>query len=210
MPISITLLLIILTVGASIYAWQNKNLMENWVHHPVSVAQNNEYWRFLTSGFLHADFMHLFFNMFVFYSFGQLVEGVLIQLYGPGLGIAFFLLLYLGAIIVSDIPTYFKHRQDHNYYSLGASGGVAAILFASIYFHPLGDMIIFPIPLPIKGYVFGFLYLAYSYYMGKKGTDGVNHSAHFYGAAFGFVLAILLVPQILPGFFEQIKGSLFG
>jgi membrane associated rhomboid family serine protease len=211
MPISITLLIIILTIGASIYAWQNKNLMESWVHHPMSVAQNNEYWRFLTSGFLHADFMHLFFNMFVLYSFGQVVEAVLLQVYGPGLGIAFYLLVYLGAIVASDLPTFFKHKRDQGYYSLGASGGVSAIVFASIYFNPLGELTIFPIPLPIKGYIFGAIYLFYSYYMStRSNTDGINHSAHFFGAAYGFVIAIVLIPQILPGFFEQIFGSLFG
>ncbi|MFC6996569.1 rhomboid family intramembrane serine protease [Rufibacter roseus] len=203
--LSITLLIIALTVIASIYAWQNSNLMENWVHHPQSVAQG-EWWRLLTSGFLHADFMHLFFNMYSLYLFGSVVENVFINVFDPFIGIGLYVGLYIAAIILSDLPTYFKHKNQSNYYSLGASGGVSAIIFASIYFNPNTELIIFPIPLPIKGYIFGALYLFYSYYMGKKGTDGINHSAHFYGAAFGLLASVLLIPGHIPTFFSMIFG----
>lgn len=203
MDISITLILIGITVLTSVYAWQNSNLMENWVHHPQSVAQG-EWWRLITSGFLHADFMHLFFNMFAFYSFGQIVETTFIQIFGQTVGIGIYITLYLLAIILSDLPTYFKHKHQSNYYSLGASGGVAAIIFASIYFYPISEITIFPIPLPIKGYIFGVLYLAYSYYLSTRGADGVNHSAHFYGAAFGLVASIALIPEHIPSFFQMI------
>lgn len=203
MPISITLILIGITVLTSVYTWQNSNLMENWVHHPQSVAQG-QWWRLLTSGFLHADFMHLFFNMYAFYLFGSVVENMFVNVFGLGLGLALYVGLYLLAIVLSDLPTYFKHKNQGNYYSLGASGGVAAIIFASIYFNPLTELIIFPIPLPIKGYIFGLLYLGYSYYLSTKGTDGINHSAHFYGAAFGLVASVALIPEHLPTFFALI------
>lgn len=208
MPVSITLFLIIITVIASLYAWQNRNLMENWVNHPVSVMQGREWWRLLTSGLLHADFMHLFFNMFALYSFGQVVETIFLQVFGLGLGIALYLAIYIGAIIISDILTLFKHKNDSRYYSLGASGGVSAIVFASIYFNPLGELTIFiPIPITLKGYIFGAIYLMYSYYLSKKGNDGINHSAHFYGAAFGFVISILLVPAQILGFIQAVFGG---
>jgi membrane associated rhomboid family serine protease len=205
--LSITIIIIAVTVLVSVFAWRNENLMESWVHHPQSVARNNEWWRLLTSGFLHADFMHLFFNMFSLYIFGGAVENAFIQIYGFPAGAGLYVLLYLVAIIVSDLPTYFKHRNDSRYYSLGASGGVAAIIFASIYFNPLTELIIFPIPIPIKGYIFGGLYLMYSYYLSKKGNDGINHSAHFYGAAFGFALSVLLVPGQMPNFIQLIIGG---
>ncbi|WP_231862311.1 rhomboid family intramembrane serine protease [Rufibacter sp. DG15C] len=205
-PISITIILILITVGVSIYAWRNQNLMENWVHHPQSVAQHNEWWRLLTSGFLHADFGHLFFNMFSFYMFGGVVEQYFMAIFGSTLGIVLYLTLYLGAIVLSDLPTYFKHKNDRNYYSLGASGGVAAIIFSSIYFNPTSEMIIFPIPLPIKGYIFGALYLIYSYYQARRAGDGINHSAHFYGALFGVVFTVGMVPEYFPRFLELIIG----
>ncbi|AMM52784.1 protease [Rufibacter sp. DG15C] len=203
---SITIILILITVGVSIYAWRNQNLMENWVHHPQSVAQHNEWWRLLTSGFLHADFGHLFFNMFSFYMFGGVVEQYFMAIFGSTLGIVLYLTLYLGAIVLSDLPTYFKHKNDRNYYSLGASGGVAAIIFSSIYFNPTSEMIIFPIPLPIKGYIFGALYLIYSYYQARRAGDGINHSAHFYGALFGVVFTVGMVPEYFPRFLELIIG----
>ncbi|MFB9862996.1 rhomboid family intramembrane serine protease [Rufibacter immobilis] len=207
MILSITIILIAVTVLVSLFAWQNQNLMENWVHHPQSVARDKEWWRLLTSGFLHADFMHLFFNMFSFYVFGGVVEQVFLGTFGFPMGAIFYVLLYLAAIVVSDIPTLIKHKNDSRYYSLGASGGVAAIIFASIYFNPLTELIIFPIPIPIKGYIFGALYLGYSYYLSKRGNDGINHSAHFYGAAFGFLVSVLLVPSQILGFFQAIVGS---
>ncbi|MBA9075961.1 MULTISPECIES: rhomboid family intramembrane serine protease [Rufibacter] len=208
MPLSITFIIIAITVVASLYAWRNQNLMENWVHHPQSVAQQNEWWRLLTSGFLHADFMHLFFNMFSLYIFGNVVEQQFMGIFGVTTGAIIYVGLYLVAIIVSDLPSYFKHKNDSRYYSLGASGGVAAIIFASIYFNPLTELIIFPIPLPIKGYIFGALYLFYSYYLSKKGNDGINHSAHFYGAAFGFILSLILVPGHLSAFLGMIRSSI--
>lgn len=203
----VTIWLIIITVGVSLYAWQNQNLMQSWVLHPVTVRRNKEWWRLLTSGFLHADLGHLFFNMFSFYMFGGVVESYLNIFFGPTKGLLLFLLLYFGAIVLSDLPTYFKHNKDYRYYSLGASGGVAAIIFASIYFNPINKLLIFPIPLPIPGYIFGVLYLFYSYYQSQRGTDGINHSAHFYGALFGFVVSVLLVPAHFPGFLAMIFGG---
>ncbi|WP_242693236.1 rhomboid family intramembrane serine protease [Sabulibacter ruber] len=204
MVISITIILIAITVLISLYAWQNQNLMENWVHHPQSVVRSKEWWRLLTSGFLHADFMHLFFNMFSLYFFGGVVERQFMAIFGFTNGAIIFVLFYLAAIVVSDLPSMFKHKNDSRYYSLGASGGVAAIIFSSIYFNPLSELIIFPIPFPLKGYIFGVLYLFYSYYLSKRGNDGINHSAHFYGAAFGFVLSIILVPGQIQNFIYSI------
>ncbi|WP_254244912.1 rhomboid family intramembrane serine protease [Hymenobacter sp. BRD67] len=124
-----------------------------------------------------------------------------------------FLLLYLGGIVVSDVPTYFQHRDDRDYRSLGASGGVASVLFASILLFPVnthgGGIIIFPILVPIQPFLFGLLYLAYSYYMGRRRADNVNHDAHFYGALFGVLVIIALVPGVLPGFFQQVTAYRF-
>jgi membrane associated rhomboid family serine protease len=206
------LILIGLTVAISAYAWSNRDLMEAWIMEPYVIARNGQWYRFLTSGFLHADWSHLLFNMFAFYSFSPVVLATLAQGYGTSAGLGLFLLLYLGGIIVSDVPTYFKHRDERNYRSLGASGGVASVLFASILLFPVntngGGIIIFPLPIPIQPYVFGFLYLAYSWYMGRRRGDNVNHDAHFYGALYGVLLIVALIPGVVPHFIEQIANRI--
>lgn len=207
------LILIGLTVAISAYAWSNRDLMEAWIMEPYVMARNGQWYRLLTSGFLHADWSHLLFNMFAFYSFAPTVLNTLAAGYGTGAGLGLFLLLYLGGIVVSDLPTYFKHRDDRGYRSLGASGGVAAVLFASILLFPVnrsgGGIIIFPIPFPIQPFIFGVLYLAYSYYMSRRRADNVNHDAHFYGALFGVLLMVALVPGALAHFFQQVGGYRF-
>ena len=202
---SVTLILIILTAGISIYAWSNQDLMQKWIFHPYSVRKRHEYYRFVTSGFLHADWTHLLFNMFSFYMFAQVVEQVFIGIHGPEVGIALFLLVYIGGIVVSDIYTFLKEHKNFNYHSLGASGGVSAIIFSSILLNPLTKIIIFPIPVGIPGFIFGGLYLLYSYYQAKRMGDNVNHDAHFYGAIFGFLVTFLLVPGALGNFIQQIQ-----
>ncbi|RYY12057.1 MAG: rhomboid family intramembrane serine protease, partial [Cytophagaceae bacterium] len=115
------IILIGLTVAISAYAWSNQAVMSSWILDPAEMNRRGGQWyRFLTSGFLHADWSHLLFNMFAFYSFSPVVLATLTQDYGPGMGVGLFLLLYLGGIIVSDLPTYFQHRHDPGYRSLGA------------------------------------------------------------------------------------------
>ena len=202
-------ILIGLTVAISAYAWSKNELMESWIMQPYVMARSGQWYRLLTSGFLHADWGHLLFNMFAFYSFGPLVLATLESGFGQALGLGLFLLLYLGGIIVSDLPTYFQHRNDPGYRSLGASGGVSSVVFASILLFPVnangGGIIIFPIPIPIQPFLFGFLYLAYSWYMGRRRGDNINHDAHFYGALYGVVLLLALMPPAGLLFIQQIS-----
>ena len=202
---SVTLILIIITVAISLYAWQNERLMHQWIFQPYAVQRDNSWYRFITSGFLHADMMHLFFNMFTLFFFGQAVEQTFMVIFGAQTGILLYLLLYLGGIIISDIPTYFKHRNDPAYRALGASGGVASVVFSSILFYPTNDICLYGL-LCIPGFILGVLYVLYSYYSGKRMGDNINHDAHLYGAVYGFVLSLVLVPQALPSFFEQIAN----
>ena len=210
MLFSPVIILIALTVGISAYAWSNQQLMESWIMQPYVMARSGQWYRLLTSGFLHADWSHLLFNMFAFYSFSPVVLDTLKASYGEGLGLGLFLVLYLGGIIISDLPTYFQHRDDPGYRSLGASGGVSSVLFASILLFPVntngGGIIIFPIPFPIQPFLFGFLYLAYSYYMGRRRGDNINHDAHFYGALYGVILLLVLMPGAAPTFVQQITA----
>ncbi|MHC2991524.1 protease [Pontibacter sp. HJ8] len=207
---SVTILLIILTVGISWYAWKNHDLMHNWIFHPYALARDNSWHRFLTSGFLHADFTHLFFNMFTLYFFGNAVEMTFGAVFGTATGILIYLLIYLGGIIVADIPTYIKHRNDPSYRALGASGGVASVVFSSILFYPTQDICLYAI-LCVPGFILGVLYLMYSYFQGKRMGDNINHDAHFYGAAYGFIISLALVPAAGGMFIEQISNwRMFG
>ncbi|WP_162428081.1 rhomboid family intramembrane serine protease [Pontibacter pudoricolor] len=202
---SVTLILIIITAGISWYAFSNHNLMEKWIFYPYTVNRDNSWHRFITSGFLHADFTHLFFNMFTLYFFGNNVEYTFKAGFGEVPGVLIFLLIYIGGIIVSDIPTYIKHRNDPGYKALGASGGVAAVVFSSILFYPTQDICLYAV-LCIPGFILGVLYLIYSYYSGKRMGDNINHDAHLYGAIYGFVISLAIVPQAGPFFIDQIAS----
>lgn len=201
---SITLILIILTSGISIYAWSNQNLLDRWVFHPFSISKRNQWYRFVTSGFLHADWTHLFFNMLSLYFFGEAVERVFIANFGYEAGLALYLLVYLGGMIIADIPTYIKHRKDFDYRALGASGAVSAIIFSGILFNPLSGICPFFI-FCMPGFIFGFIYLIYSYYEAQRMRGAINHSAHFYGAVYGFIISLFLVEGAGLNFIEQIS-----
>ncbi|WP_420149091.1 rhomboid family intramembrane serine protease [Spirosoma sp.] len=202
---SITLIIVAITVIVSIMAWNNYSLMDRWVMNPYDVAKKGQYYRLVTSGFLHADWGHLIFNMMSLFFFGGFIEQLFGLLFGAS-GPIYLIGFYLVGIIVSDIPTLIKHRNDRSYNSLGASGGVSAILFAAILFRPLTPIYLFFIPIGIPGFIFGALYLTYSYYEARRGMGTVNHDAHFYGALFGVLFMIVVYPPVLPQFFDQIAG----
>jgi membrane associated rhomboid family serine protease len=208
-PLSPLLILLGLTVAVSAYAWSNQELMNNWILDPYQMNRRGGQWyRFITSGFLHADWGHLIFNMITLYSFGGLAQSAFTGFLGQQTGTIAFLVLYLGGIIVSDLPTYFRHRHDPGYRSLGASGGVSSVLFAGILFQPIGKVYMMFIPIGIPGFIWGVLYLIYSYYMGRRRGDNINHDAHFYGALYGVVLTVALVPDVLPYFVQQVTAYL--
>ncbi len=200
---SLTLIIVVLTVGISYYSFNNPHFLDKLLLNPVRVEKYNEYYRFVTSGFVHADFGHLLFNMLSFWFVGEGIEQLFLMLFGPS-GSLYFLALYLSGIVVSDIPSFLKHRNNPNYNSLGASGGVSAILFAAILFAPLMPIYLyFAIKMP--GFIFGLLFLAYSFWESRKGRGYINHDAHMYGAIFGMLFMAVVYPAAVPGFFEQIS-----
>ncbi len=195
--------IILASVLMSIYAWQRNDILYGWMLNPPAIDRG-QYYRFVTSGFIHADFMHLFFNMFTLYNFGGFIESVLQNKFGLEIGRAAYLVFYIVAIIVSDIPSYFKHKGNPNYNSLGASGAVSAVLFGAILFFPTGVLSIWFIPIP--AFLFAILYLWYTYYEMRRGMGYVNHSAHWWGAIFGIVVIVGLVPNVVPHFIEQMAN----
>lgn len=203
MELSVTLIFIIITVAASFYAWSNQTVFNKWILNPYTVHRRKEYHRFITSGLIHNDSMHLLFNMIALYSFGTGVEQIFGYYFG-GLGIVLYILLYLFGIIISDIPTYLKHKNHAYYNSLGASGGVSSVVFSFILFDPMRELMLLILPIPMPGFIFGGLYMFYSYYQAKRGGDFINHDAHLYGALFGIVFSILIMPPVIVSFFQQI------
>lgn len=200
---SITLVLIVITTGISFYAWNQPALFTGFMMNPYMVLKRGQYYRMITSGFIHGSHLHLLFNMFSFYFFGSAIEVLFSYIFGNAGGI-YFILLYLLAIVVSDVPTLFKHQNNPAYNSVGASGGVAAVIFAFILFLPLENICFYGV-LCFPGFILGIAYVIYSYVQGKRSTDRINHDAHLYGALFGILFCILMYPASLRIFIEQIK-----
>jgi membrane associated rhomboid family serine protease len=203
MELSITLAIIAVTVLVSWRAFNDRALLERLILWPPALARKHQYERLLTHGFIHADWVHLAFNMITLFSFGRMLEGILAQWIGRG----GFLLFYLSAIVIAILPTWLRHRNDANYSSLGASGGVSAVLFAFILFDPWSSLIIFPIPLPIPAFLFALLYVGYSIWMDRRGGGNVNHSAHLFGAAYGVLFVLLLEPRVFAHFTQALLRS---
>lgn len=202
---SITLIIVIVTCLVSYRAFNDRGLSMKLRHSPYTESRTGEYWRMLTSGFVHGSWTHLGVNMFVFYFFGEVVERYFLSIFGDTMGRINFLLLYLLAIIAADLPTFLKHKNNPNFASVGASGAVSAILFAFILFGPWETLYLYFI-IPMPAIVAGIGYLVYSSWAGKNRRDYVDHSAHFWGAVFGFVFTIALNPP----FFNAFLGKLIG
>ncbi|MCX2744503.1 rhomboid family intramembrane serine protease [Mangrovivirga sp. M17] len=199
---SLTIIIIAITVIISFYAWNNPDKYHRWMMNPYQVKRNNQYDRFLMSGFIHSDYVHLGFNMFTLYFFGRNLEQYYFRMLVGDSAPYVFLGLYLVAIIVSEIPTFLKHKENPGYNSLGASGAVAAVIFSSILFDPMNNIYVFFIPVP--GIVFGGLFLLYSWYQTRNAKDQINHDAHFYGAVFGIIFTLILEPGLLGSFLGEL------
>ncbi len=195
----LTYTLIAITVLVSMLCFNNAQLFDKLSLKPYRVVHANEWYRLITHGFVHADWMHLFVNMFTFWSFGQYIENAFQYM---GFGKWAFLLLYFGGMIIASVNDIIRYRNASWYTSIGASGAVAAVLFTAIFLNPWDKILLFA-AIPIPGIVFGLLYLAYCQYMARRGGDHINHNAHFYGAVFGFIFPILLEPRLFQVFIQH-------
>ncbi|TAH00432.1 MAG: rhomboid family intramembrane serine protease [Sphingobacteriales bacterium] len=192
-------IIFLLTVITSIYAFNNANIYGKLMLHPYSVAKKQNIYQIITSGFIHKDWPHLIFNMLTYYFFAFNLERII--------GHWQFALVYIGCLVLCDIPSINKHKNDFMYHSLGASGAVCGVLFSYILFFPFTKLIIFPIPIPIPAVLYGGLFLLYSSYLAKKQNDNINHDAHFYGALSGIIITAILVPNSLVSFFDALRGN---
>jgi len=211
MAFSITLILVVITVLVSLGGLSNQKVMDDLIFYPPAVTHHNQFYRFFTCGLIHADFGHLLFNMLALYFFGRGVEDAFVALTGPA-GRYIYLLMYVSALLISLLPTYFRNKENYQYRSLGASGAVSAVIFAGLMLAPETEVYIFFIPIPIPGFIFAPLYLLLSAMMDKRGGSNINHSAHIWGALYG--LAFVIVMGILVDFnvvaigLERIKAYL--
>ncbi len=191
MNLSITLIIVIITGLISYQAFERSDIRSRLLFVPDLINRLGQYDRFLTHGFIHADWIHLLLNLFVLYSFGQNAEYYFQAAFGQVLGPILYLFLYLSGIVVSSLPSYIKQKDNRFYSALGASGAVSSVVFLNIFFDPWSMIYIYGI-IPIPIILGGVLYLWYSDYMGKKGTDLIGHDAHFYGAIWGFTFTVTI------------------
>jgi membrane associated rhomboid family serine protease len=193
-------IIFIFTIVTSIYAFNDHVLYGKFMMHPYSVYRKNKVYTLITSGLIHANWMHLIFNMFTFYFFAFNLEKTI--------GHWQFALVYVLGLVLSDLPSVIKHKNDFWYNSLGASGAISAVLFSYILFYPFSTLMIFPLPIPIWACLFGVLYLIYCAYMSRSSRDNINHDAHLFGAIAGVLITAILVPYAIPHFLSEILNKI--
>ncbi|MEO8721863.1 MAG: rhomboid family intramembrane serine protease [Ginsengibacter sp.] len=206
---SVTIIIIVVTVIVSIIAFRSQKVMDDLIFYPTSITEKNQYYRFISYGFIHADMSHLFFNMYAFYLFGGACENSFMEIFGL-YGKTYYLLMYFLALIACVIPDFNKHKTNPGYRSLGASGAVSAVVFAYILFQPLQGIGLLFIPIFIPGFLFGIIFLVVSFFLGRKSGSRINHSAHIWGAIFGIIFLLLFSQlfsdyPLLDNFIRSVK-----
>jgi membrane associated rhomboid family serine protease len=185
----ISLILILINGFVSWKGFNDRNFYERYEFSIEKVRIYKQYYRLVTSGFLHVNWMHLIFNMISLYFFSGAVE----FFFGP----LQFLLIYFASMVGGDLLSLFIHRYDSSYSSVGASGAVCGIIFASIAINPGMRIGFFFIPIGIPAWVYGLAYVAYSIYGIRSRRDNVGHESHLAGALIGMLLAVAMYPAAL-------------
>jgi membrane associated rhomboid family serine protease len=200
-----TLIIVIITSAISVIAFSNRTLFARMQFNPYQVYHRKEWYRIITHGFLHADWVHLIINMLVLFSFGGVIEKsfhIMAAQTWMKFPILWYVFFYLLALVISSLTTLRKHKDDVWYNSVGASGAVSAVLFCSIFFDPNMTLLFMGV-IPIKAYIFGPLYLFYSWYSGQKAGDNINHDAHLLGAVFGFCFPLIIDVHLIQWFIDS-------
>ena len=203
MIFSYTIIIILITSLISIGSFNNIALKEKLIFSPYQYSKNKKWWIVLSHGFIHADFLHLFFNMYVLYIFGPALEYFFIN--SSEIGGFYYVGFYLLGIIFSTLPSIIKNHNNPNYRSLGASGAVSSVVFAYIIIYPLRELGLILIPgLFLPGFIFGVLYLIAEHYLSKKQYSNIAHDAHISGSLFGVFFIIIYDYNNLLIFFQKI------
>lgn len=199
----ISYLIIILNFITSAKAFNDRALFYKFMFSPYIIDKEKKYYRFFSYAFIHADWSHLFFNMFTLFFFGPYVEKAFYSFWNA-FGILVFVILFFAATAISSLSDFYKYRNNSYYSAVGASGAISAVLFSYILINPLGKIYLFFIPIGIPAFIFGIIYLLISAYFARKGNDNIGHNAHFWGAVFGFIFPILLKPDLFVLFIKNI------
>ena len=197
-PMAVLLVILLNSVITLLFFQRVDN--HNFLFSPYEISKNEGYRGWIYAHFSHANWMHLFFNMITFYYFAPVIV--------EQMGTIFMLALYGVAGLASDLAVYAMRHKDRGYACLGASGSVSGILFASIILYPQMDLYLMFIPIGIPGPVFAIGYLALSFYMARRGGDGVSHEAHIGGALAGLAVTAVMAPAGLQPLFAEIQRLL--
>lgn len=198
--ISITITLIAAISATTIYAFNHPDFFEKYSFNVGAIKNRKEYYRIITSAFIHVDYTHLIFNMVSLFSFAKFIE---IE-YSSRVVILSFMLSVIGGGLFSLVNNWKKS----NYSAVGASGGVCGIIYSSIFLMEEGSIYIMFIPIPIPDYIYAVLFILVSYYLKKKGNDNIGHDAHIGGAFTGVIYAISVIPWIFLQEFHIILAML--
>ncbi len=200
---SITIIIIAITCVVSLISFNKNELQAKLMFNPYLVSRG-QYYRIFTHAFIHGDYVHLFFNMYVLFSFGNIVENTLLSLFG-NIGYLYYAILYIGGITFATIPGLKKHKDNIHYNAVGASGAVSAVLFSSIIFNPTqGGIGIIFIPIFLPPFIFGIVYLIFEWYMNQRRNSNIAHDAHIFGAIYGVIFTLILGKNIALNFINQI------
>lgn len=201
-PITFSLIISIGFISWS--AFRKTELYEKLIFWPAVIKEDGSWFRFISSGFIHANWAHLLINLWVLWIFGRYVESAYGFLFGKA-GPFLFLGMYISCLAVGELYSFVKHEDNPAYKSLGASGAVSGVLFTFVLLEPLRNIYLFFIPIGIPAFIFGFIYLGYSWYMSKKNLDNIGHDAHFFGALYGMAFLLILKPKVAIDFINKIK-----
>jgi membrane associated rhomboid family serine protease len=203
----ITQILAIIIFGISLIAFNNRDFFNKYLYSPYVVWRQKEWYRILTSGFLHANWIHLLINLFVFWEFGSFLESAYIDVFGKAGSMVFVGSLFIGGVVIANVPALFKHRRNMYFRSIGASGGVSAVLFSYILINPWSMLYLYFV-IPLYSIVVGVLFLIYSFWASKNSRDNIDHLAHFWGSIFGIVFTAVVYPEAILIFWEKLMGVL--
>lgn len=201
----ITKILSLFIIVSSLIGFSNPQIIGKYLFSPFLIKHYRQHYRFLSHAFFHANWLHLFFNVWVFWSFGSYLEEYIYpMLFGEKMSRIYFLILFTGGIYASSIVEYIKHRDNPEYASIGASGAIESVVFSFIILNPKQIIYLFFIPMP--AIVLGIVFLIFSFYMSKRKnpTDKIGHEAHFWGAIFGIIFTFIIKPSLLMNYIHLI------